>query len=141
MIALAKEVAFDKDLDDASVGSPARVEAQSRLPCVIPCVRAGGRSNRYRSRDKGVGAVDRVEVVDKICFDISADLQELAQTPVTVVAAGAKAILDMNKTFEVLETLGVPVIAVGQDTLPAFWSAASDMPGARCWVAVVRSTP
>lgn len=55
-------------------------------------------------------------------FDISADLQELAQTPVTVVAAGAKAILDLPKTWEVLETLGVPVIAYGQDELPAFWS-------------------
>ncbi len=60
-------------------------------------------------------------------FDISADLHELAQTPVTVVAAGAKAILDLPKTFEVLETLGVPVIAFGQDMLPAFWSARSDM--------------
>lgn len=60
-------------------------------------------------------------------FDISADLHELAQTAVTVVAAGAKAILDLNKTFEVLETLGVPVIAYGQDVLPAFWSATSDM--------------
>ena len=56
-------------------------------------------------------------------FDISADLQELAQTPVTVVAAGAKAILDVPKTLEVLETLGVPVIAYGQDSFPAFWSA------------------
>ena len=55
-------------------------------------------------------------------FDISADLQELAQTAVTVVAAGAKAILDLPKTLEVLETLGVPVIAYGQDALPAFWS-------------------
>jgi pseudouridine-5'-phosphate glycosidase len=51
----------------------------------------------------------------------------LAQTPVTVVAAGAKAILDLEKTFELLETLGVPVIAYGQDTLPAFWSATSHM--------------
>ncbi len=58
-------------------------------------------------------------------FDISADLQELAQTPVTVVAAGAKAILDIAKTLEVLETLGVPVISVGQDNFPAFWSARS----------------
>lgn len=60
-------------------------------------------------------------------FDISADLHELAQTPVTVVAAGAKAILDLPKTFEVLETLGVPVIAFGQDDLPAFWSRSSGM--------------
>ncbi len=59
-------------------------------------------------------------------FDISADLLELAQTPVTVVAAGAKAILDLPKTLEVLETQGVPVIAVGQNSLPAFWSRESD---------------
>lgn len=60
-------------------------------------------------------------------FDISADLMELAQTPVTVVAAGAKAILDVPKTLEVLETQGVPVIAFGQDSFPAFWSATSDL--------------
>lgn len=60
-------------------------------------------------------------------FDISADLLELAQSPVTVVAAGAKAILDLPKTLEVLETQGVPVIAYGQDSLPAFWSATSDL--------------
>lgn len=73
----------------------------------------------------GIGGVHRGA---EITFDISADLQELAQTPVTVVAAGAKAILDLPKTFEVLETLGVPVIAYGQDMLPAFWSATSDLP-------------
>ncbi|WP_298863172.1 pseudouridine-5'-phosphate glycosidase [uncultured Sulfitobacter sp.] len=60
-------------------------------------------------------------------FDISADLMELAQTPVTVVAAGAKAILDVAKTLEVLETQGVPVIAYGQDAFPAFWSAGSKL--------------
>ncbi len=60
-------------------------------------------------------------------FDISADLMELAQTPVTVVAAGAKAILDIPKTLEVLETQGVPVIAFGQDDFPAFWSRISGL--------------
>ena len=60
-------------------------------------------------------------------FDISADLQELAQTPVTVVCAGAKAILDLPKTLEVLETLGVPVMAFEQDSLPAFWSRTSQL--------------
>ena len=60
-------------------------------------------------------------------FDISADLMELAQTPVTVVAAGAKAILDVAKTLEVLETQGVPVITVGQDSFPAFWSSTSPL--------------
>ena len=73
----------------------------------------------------GIGGVHRGA---ETTFDISADLHELAQTAVTVVAAGAKAILDLEKTFEVLETLGVPVIAYGQDSLPAFWSATSDMP-------------
>ncbi|MCP1168036.1 pseudouridine-5'-phosphate glycosidase [Limimaricola litoreus] len=73
----------------------------------------------------GIGGVHRGA---EASFDISADLHELAKTPVTVVAAGAKAILDLPKTFEVLETLGVPVIAYGQDVLPAFWSATSDMP-------------
>jgi pseudouridine-5'-phosphate glycosidase len=72
----------------------------------------------------GIGGVHRgVEQ----SHDISADLYELAQTPVTVVAAGAKAILDLPKTMEVLETLGVPVIAFGQDYLPAFWSATSNI--------------
>ena len=60
-------------------------------------------------------------------FDISADLRELSITPVTVVAAGAKAILDLPKTLEVLETYGVPVIAYGQDDLPAFWSRTSGL--------------
>lgn len=73
----------------------------------------------------GIGGVHRGA---ETSFDISADLHELAQTPVTVVAAGAKAILDLPKTYEVLETLGVPVIAFGQDSLPAFWSATSDIP-------------
>ncbi|MGY6548849.1 MAG: pseudouridine-5'-phosphate glycosidase [Roseinatronobacter sp.] len=73
----------------------------------------------------GIGGVHRGA---EDSFDISADLQELAQSPVTVVAAGAKAILDLPKTLEVLETLGVPVIAVGQDAFPAFWSRDSGLP-------------
>ena len=58
-------------------------------------------------------------------FDISADLDELARTPVIVVSAGAKAILDIEKTLEVLETRGVPVIGHGCETMPAFWSRQS----------------
>jgi pseudouridine-5'-phosphate glycosidase len=72
----------------------------------------------------GIGGVHRGA---DTTFDISADLQELSQTPVTVVAAGAKAILDLPKTLEVLETLGVPVIAYGQDDFPAFWSRSSGL--------------
>ncbi len=73
----------------------------------------------------GIGGVHRGA---ESSFDISADLLELAQTPVTVVCAGAKAILDLPKTFEVLETHGVPVIAYGQDDIPAFWSRTSGLP-------------
>ncbi|WP_045389518.1 pseudouridine-5'-phosphate glycosidase [Falsirhodobacter sp. alg1] len=72
----------------------------------------------------GIGGVHRGA---ETTFDISADLPELGQTAVTVVAAGAKAILDLPKTLEVLETMGVPVIAYGQDAFPAFWSRDSGM--------------
>lgn len=67
----------------------------------------------------GIGGVHRGA---ELSFDISADLSELAETPVAVVCAGAKAILDIPKTLEVLETLGVPVTTFGQDAFPAFWS-------------------
>ena len=55
-------------------------------------------------------------------WDISADLTELGRTPVTVVCAGVKSILDVPKTLEALETLGVPVLALGQDRFPAFFT-------------------
>ncbi|WP_212523170.1 pseudouridine-5'-phosphate glycosidase [Actibacterium sp. MT2.3-13A] len=73
----------------------------------------------------GIGGVHRGA---ELSFDISADLGELARTPVTVVAAGAKAILDLAKTLEVLETLGVPVIGYHSDDFPAFWSRRSGLP-------------
>src|SRR5690606_210215 len=58
-------------------------------------------------------------------FDISADLEELGRTPVAVVCAGAKSILDIGKTLEVLETNGVPVLGFGTDDFPAFWARES----------------
>jgi len=73
----------------------------------------------------GIGGVHRGA---ETSFDVSADLEELARTPVTVVASGAKAILDLPKTLEALETRGVPVITVGQDDFPAFWSRTSGLP-------------
>ena len=69
----------------------------------------------------GIGGVHRGA---ESSFDISADLTELARTPVTVVAAGAKALLDLPKTLEMLETLGVPVVC---DQVPAFWSRESGL--------------
>lgn len=71
----------------------------------------------------GIGGVHRgVEET----MDISADLEELAQTPVTVVCAGAKAILDLPRTLEYLETKGVPVVGYQTDYLPAFYSRTSE---------------
>ena len=73
------------------------------------------------------GGIGGVHIDAEKTFDISADLQELAQTPVTVISAGPKAILDLPKTLQFLETLGVPVITFGQDELPAFWSRSSGL--------------
>lgn len=73
------------------------------------------------------GGIGGVHQGAETSFDISADLQELGRTPVSVVCAGAKAILDIPKTLEVLETLGVPVLAYGQDEIPAFWSRSSGL--------------
>jgi pseudouridine-5'-phosphate glycosidase len=76
----------------------------------------------------GIGGVHRGQP-----FDVSADLPELAQTPVVVVCAGAKAILDLPLTLEWLETHGVPVLGFGTDTFPAFYSRSSGLPvDARC---------
>ncbi len=59
-------------------------------------------------------------------MDVSADLEELGQTPITVICAGAKAILDLPRTLEYLETKGVPVLGYGTDYLPAFYSSTSE---------------
>jgi pseudouridine-5'-phosphate glycosidase len=71
------------------------------------------------------GGIGGVHKGAETSFDISADLDELARTPVIVVSAGAKAILDIAKTLEVLETRGVPVVAFGTEVMPAFWSRQS----------------
>jgi pseudouridine-5'-phosphate glycosidase len=73
----------------------------------------------------GIGGVHRGA---EKSFDVSADVEELARTPVAVVSAGAKALLDLPKTLEVLETRGVPVIGYGTDRFPAFWSRDSGLP-------------
>jgi len=72
----------------------------------------------------GIGGVHRGA---ETTMDISADLEELAKTPVMVVCAGAKAILDLKLTLEYLETHGVPVIGYGTEELPAFYSRRSGL--------------
>lgn len=71
----------------------------------------------------GIGGVHRGAP-----FDVSADLVELGRTPVAVVCAGPKAILDLPLTLEVLETHGVPVIGLGTGTLPGFYTRSSELP-------------
>lgn len=71
----------------------------------------------------GIGGVHRGHP-----FDISADLTELGQTPVTVVCSGAKSILDLPATREVLETNGIPVLGYGTDDMPAFYARHSGLP-------------
>ncbi len=73
----------------------------------------------------GVGGVHRGA---ETTMDISADLEELAQTPVAVVCAGAKSILDIGLTLEYLETKGVPVVGYGTEELPAFYTDKSGFP-------------
>ena len=73
----------------------------------------------------GIGGVHRGA---EHTFDVSADLDELGSTPVAVVCAGAKSILDLPKTLERLETQGVPVIGVGTDEFPAFFTRSSGLP-------------
>lgn len=73
----------------------------------------------------GIGGVHRGA---ETTMDVSADLEELAKTPVCVVCAGVKSILDLGKTLEYLETRGVPVIGFGTDVLPAFYTRRSAFP-------------
>lgn len=90
----------------------------------------------------GIGGVHRGA---ERSWDVSADLTELARTPTLVVCAGAKAILDLPATLEYLETLGVPVVGLATDELPAFYSRSSGLPvparvetpadAARLWLA------
>jgi pseudouridine-5'-phosphate glycosidase len=96
----------------------------------------GGIGGVHRSvrNDEGGMMKDESEVrnssfiVPPSSFDISADLPELAQTPVAVVCAGAKAILDLPATLEWLETWGVPVVGYQTDEFPAFYSRSSGLP-------------
>jgi len=76
----------------------------------------------------GIGGVHRGAATS---FDISADLTEMAVTPVAVVSAGIKSILDIRLTLERLETLGVPTVVNGSDDFPSFYSRTSGLPAPR----------
>jgi pseudouridine-5'-phosphate glycosidase len=119
-LAQAKDVAKISRADMAVIMAQGRTGATTVAATMIAAHLAG----IHVFATGGIGGVHKGA---EDSFDISADLMELAATPVTVVAAGAKAILDVPKTLEVLETQGVPVITYGQDSFPAFWSATSPL--------------
>ena len=76
----------------------------------------------------GIGGVHRGAIGGRdATLDVSADLEELARTPVVVVCAGPKAILDVPATLEYLETRGVPVVTIGQDEVPGFYARSSGL--------------
>jgi pseudouridine-5'-phosphate glycosidase len=74
------------------------------------------------------GAIDARATGRSASFDISSDLEELARTPIAVVCAGPKSILDVPATLEYLETRGVPVVSVGQADLPGFLARSAGIP-------------
>lgn len=119
-LAQAKDVAKISRADMAVIMAQGRTGATTVAATMIAAHLAG-------ISVFATGGIGGVHKGAEESFDVSADLTELGHTPVTVVAAGAKAILDVPKTLEVLETNGVPVIAYGQDSFPAFWSAQSDL--------------
>ncbi|HEY3335438.1 MAG TPA: pseudouridine-5'-phosphate glycosidase [Candidatus Limnocylindrales bacterium] len=90
--------------------------------CGIRVFATGGIGGVHR------GALGSASGTHAATFDISADLDELARTPVAVVCAGPKAILDVPLTLEYLETRGVPVVTVGIDEIPGFYARRSGIP-------------
>lgn len=128
-------------LDDAALEHLARdgavVKASRRdLPSLVARAATAGTTvaaTMYLAHLAGVGVfatggIGGVHRGAEHTFDVSADLDELASTPVTVICAGAKSILDLPKTLEVLETCGVPVIGYGTDEFPAFFTRTSGLP-------------
>lgn len=106
------------------LADPSRIGATTVAATVEIAARAGIRV----FATGGIGGVHRDA---ERTFDVSADLAAIARHPVVVVCSGAKLVLDLPKTLEQLETLGVPVIGFGTDELPAFYVRSSGLPLAR----------
>ena len=124
----------DADLERLARGSDVRKVSRRDIPVVVAFRLNGGttvaatmylahRAGIRVFATGGIGGVHRGHP-----FDVSADLPELAQTPVITVCAGAKSILDLPLTLEWLETHGVPVLGYDTDEFPAFYSRTSGLP-------------
>jgi pseudouridine-5'-phosphate glycosidase len=119
-------VALDRDGWAATTVSATMIAAHAAGIAVFA---TGGIGGVHRG---AFGSTRPGEVISGSTLDVSSDLEELARTPVAVVCAGPKAILDVALTLEYLETRGVPVVTIGQDELPGFYarSAGIRSPGA-----------
>jgi pseudouridylate synthase len=120
-IAQARDVAKISTREIAAVLASGRMGATT-VASTMACAHLAG------IRVFATGGIGGVHRGAASTFDISADLEELARTPVAVVSAGAKAILDLPKTLEYLETKGVPVIGYRTDSFAAFFSRSSGLP-------------
>jgi pseudouridylate synthase len=125
----------DDELCAIARGGPAVAKASRRDLALLVAQRRSGATTVAATmliaalagiRTFATGGIGGVHRGAGTTFDVSADLQELARTPVAVVCAGPKAILDLGATLEVLETHGVPVIGYRTDRLPAFYTRDSD---------------
>jgi pseudouridylate synthase len=120
-IADSTDVAKASSSDLSGVLASQRLGATTVAGTVYVAARAG-------IRIVATGGIGGAHRGSENTFDISADLTELARTSVAVVCAGAKAILDLPRTVEVLETLGIPVVGYGTNEFPAFYSRESGLP-------------
>jgi pseudouridylate synthase len=126
------EAGLERLADDQNVAKASRKD----LPALIAAGATAGTTvaaTMFLAHRAGIavfatGGIGGVHRGAEQTYDISADLTELGSTAVTVVCAGAKSILDLPKTLEVLETQGVPVIGVGTNEFPAFFTAHSGLP-------------
>jgi pseudouridylate synthase len=120
-----ERLALDEDFTKASVRDLAvavgmRQSAATTVAATAHLAHAAG------VRVFATGGIGGVHRDGESSLDVSADLRALGRTPIAVVSAGAKAILDLGRTLEVLETQGVPVIGFACDTFPAFYTRGSD---------------
>jgi pseudouridine-5'-phosphate glycosidase len=106
---------------DLAVAVATRRDGGTTVAATMVCAHAAG------IRVFATGGIGGVHRGFETSMDVSADLEELARTPVAVVCAGAKAILDLPRTLEVLETRGVPVVGFATDEFPAFYARASGL--------------
>jgi pseudouridylate synthase len=120
------QLAARRDVAKVNLGNLAHVVASGGwgATTVAATMQLAARAGVRVFATGGIGGVHRGAAES---FDVSADLTALSRFPLVVVCAGAKAILDLPKTLEVLETLGVPVVGFQTDELPAFYSRASGM--------------